>query len=1073
MKKLLLYFFIVMSGTMTATTIKNRDAGPTAVATTVVNPSCGASDGSVTIGAVTGGVAPYTYNFNNLGYSGITNYTGLFPGTYPLEVKDSNGDIYNTSVTVIDTPGPTSIATTIVNATCGASNGSVTITGVTGGTAPYQYSFNFGGTYSTVTTYINLTAGAYSLEVKDANGCIFTTAVTILDAPGPTNIATTIVDATCGTNDGSITINGVTGGVAPYTYSYNGSAFTASTAYPNLPGSTASLIVKDANGCIYNNIITINEISSITAVDLITTSPSSCGALDGAVTINGVTGGVAPYTYSFDNMGFSTQTSYTNLWEGSHPLIIKDVNGCIYNTFAFIAPASNSILSVATTVVNTSSCGGSDGSVTIDNVMGGVAPYVYSLDWIPYQSSNMFYTLSPGSYSLSVKDVNGCEYNTTVTVFATDDRSVTINYPDSPYSISLTAPQPVTITGTGSYTGGTFSATGGGGLLINSTTGTITPFGSVPGTHTVVYTLPGNTICPTITTTAIVTISNIPILELSMTGVYSDYNADGFVNLGDVINYQFTVTNNGSSNITNIEISNFNMTTTGSLSVLATGTSDSTTFTAVHVITQADINNGSVTVDAQATGAYNSTNVADVATTNTPLNTSDGIKLNAFFDTNGNGVQNAGENNYYAGEFHYELNNDGTIHNVSSSYNAHTIYETNATNSYDVSFTTNNPNYTVSPSSYANITVANGSGITTYNFPVTGIPYTDLRVTLSPNGGPRPGFTYGNSIYVKNNGTQPTPAGTLTFTNDSKLTIASVSSAVTMTATGFTYNYPILAPNNWIYIYVQLQVPTIPTVQLGNFMTNTASIDIPAGDVNLSNNNMSLTQDVRGSYDPNDKNESHGPEIVHSTFTSTDYLNYTIQFENTGTANAITVKVDDALDTKLDETSIKMINASHNYTLDRVGNNLTWTFSGIDLPPSVAGTTIGHGYINFQVKPKPGYTIGDIINNTAYIYFDFNPAIVTNTFSTEFVTALGVEGFVNSQFSAYPNPTKGIINIALKNNAAVIDMITVTDILGKKVQSNSVNSANTTVDLSNLTKGLYFVKIQAEGMVKTLKVLKE
>ena len=84
-------------------------------------------NGSVTIGAVTGGTAPYTYNFNNTGYPGSTSYTGLAAGTYPLEVKDANGCTFLTSVTITNIPGATAIASTVFNETCGVANGSVTI----------------------------------------------------------------------------------------------------------------------------------------------------------------------------------------------------------------------------------------------------------------------------------------------------------------------------------------------------------------------------------------------------------------------------------------------------------------------------------------------------------------------------------------------------------------------------------------------------------------------------------------------------------------------------------------------------------------------------------------------------------------------------------------------------------------------------------------------------------------------------------------------------------------------------------------------------------------------------------
>ena len=138
-----------------------------------------------------------------------------------------------------------------------------------------------------------------------------------------------------------------------------------------------------------------------------------------------------------------------------------------------------------------------------------------------------------------------------------------------------------------------------------------------------------------------------------------------------------------------------------------------------------------------------------------------------------------------------------------------------------------------------------------------------------------------------------------------------------------------------------MQVPAIPTVSLGQLVTNTVNISIPAGDINTANNSPILTQDISGSYNPNDKQESHDPQIVKSTFTANDYLTYKIQFENTGNENAINTKVKYVLSNLLDPTTIKMVEASHPYILDRVGNNLKWKLSGINLPPSVANTQIG------------------------------------------------------------------------------------------------------------------------------------
>ena len=163
-------------------------------------------------------------------------------------MRDANGCIYSTSATVASTSGPTAIATTVVDASCGASNGSFTLGAVTGGCCSlFTYSVD-ASPFTSTTSYTNLIAGPHSIDVRDVNGCIFSTFVS--NTAGPTAIATTVVDATCGTSNGSITLGAVTGEVAPYIYSVDASAFTSTTGYSNLSAGSHPIQVKDVKGCI-------------------------------------------------------------------------------------------------------------------------------------------------------------------------------------------------------------------------------------------------------------------------------------------------------------------------------------------------------------------------------------------------------------------------------------------------------------------------------------------------------------------------------------------------------------------------------------------------------------------------------------------------------------------------------------------------------------------------------------------------------------------------------------------------------------------------------------------------------
>jgi hypothetical protein len=151
-------------------------------------------------------------------------------------------------------------------------------------------------------------------------------------------------------------------------------------------------------------------------------------------------------------------------------------------------------------------------------------------------------------------------------------------------------------------------------------------------------------------------------------------------------------------------------------------------------------------------------------------------------------------------------------------------------------------------------------------------------------------------------------------------------------------------------------------------------------------------------------------------------LYYTINFENTGTAAAQFVRVANTLDTKLDEHTFEMLDANYSVNTLRNGNQLTWRFYDINLPPTATNPNNSHGYISYRIKPKPGYALGDIIPNTASIYFDYNPAIITNTCNTEFVQTLRNPSFSANTITLYPNPATNEVQITNSQNETITNL---------------------------------------------------
>jgi uncharacterized repeat protein (TIGR01451 family) len=446
----------------------------------------------------------------------------------------------------------------------------------------------------------------------------------------------------------------------------------------------------------------------------------------------------------------------------------------------------------------------------------------------------------------------------------------------------------------------------------------------------------------------------------------------------------------------------------------------------------------------------------------------DNIQMQAFVDTNGNSVQDGDEVPFTHGKFTHQVNNAGAVTEHVSSLGAVFLYPETITDTYDLNYAVD-PQYAAYYSvsaSYADISIVDGSGTNIIFFPVVNTaPFADATAYLLPLGQPRPGMPYKNRISYTNNGVS-TASGTISFQNDAAATITEITQTGTIAIPGgFTYDFTNLLPNETRIIDVTLLVSSEAVI--GQLLTNSVSITTPETDIDLSNNLNTLAQETVNSYDPNDKTESHGDKIPVSNFGTDDYLEYTIHFQNIGTAHAIDIRIEDLLDAQLDESTMEMLDASHNYVMDRIGSQLTWRFESIFLPGKLQSELLSQGYIHFRIKPKAGYVSGDIIPNGAGIYFDNNAVVETNTFLTEFVSTLGNPGF-STMVMMYPNPANTAVHINAGNE--LLENVRITDMLGKVVLEKSAASSQTTLDVSGLGKGIYSVEIYANHK-KTIRKL--
>ena len=409
-----------------------------ASATATSNVLCNGASNGIATATVTGGTVTYTYSWSN-GSSTVStsNPTGavLSAGSYTVNVTDNTGICTATATVTITQPATLADGAPTLNSNvlCFGGDGSATAATPTGGTAPYTYAWN-GGATSTNATNASLTAGTYTVNVTDANGCIVNSAGTVTLTQPATPLAdgapTLNSNVLCFGGDGSATAAIATGGTAPYTYAWNGGATSTNLTNAALSAGTYTVNVTDANGCMVNSsgTVTITQPAAVTALSFVNNNASACANSGSATVTPG--GGNTPYTYSWT--GGNTTATATGLSGGSYTVTVTDSSGCSASSTITISQAP--ALGITTTSVNDNSQGACNGMATA-TATGGTAPYTYN--WSPGGGTNdTINGKCPGHYCCVVTDSLGCKDSTCVTIILTgiadiDGSSSLINvYPD-------------------------------------------------------------------------------------------------------------------------------------------------------------------------------------------------------------------------------------------------------------------------------------------------------------------------------------------------------------------------------------------------------------------------------------------------------------------------------------------------------------------------------------------------------------------------------------------------------------------------------------------------------------------
>lgn len=822
--------------------------------------------------------------------------------------------------------------------------------------------------------------------------------------------------------DGTVTAI-ATGGTPPYSYTWywSGNQTTTTTVnnLANMPGGWVGVQVSDAgSGQGWGNA----QVTEPFTLNNITT-PDTCGMGVGSANVS-VSGGTPPYTYLWSTG--ATTPAISGLVGGQYDVTVHDANGCMYastygdSTGVFVWDWSPINVNVTTTP---SSCVDGSATATATNGTGPYSYYWYN-PWDPTfvtQTTQTATNLGVGGVYVKVTDATGC----------VTERYVYVPQGTPPF------------TATASSTAATCLASNGtASVSVNGSTGPYTYLWSNGATTQ--------------------SITNVP--------------AGG---------YGVTITDNNGCPITKgISVQRYSP-----IQVSLSATDPS-----------CGMSNGTVSATPSNGTAPYTYNWSNGATTSSITGLADGYYSVIVTDANGC-TENKWTRLEYAQSCYGVISgtvyqeNTGNCNPVAGNVPIPNVFitdgsywdNTNSLGQFSISalpgtYTVEQPyaplyHNLVCPSSPANysVTLAGAGAVSAgndfYNEPI--VPVQDLRV-VAYSSPARPGFNQTVYIRVYNQGTTPsTPS--LEFVHDALLNYITAVPIATNYISGTqtaTWNLGSIPAGGSTLVQLTLGVPT--TAVLGTSIAHMATANPVAGDSTPVNNVYNINRFITGSFDPNDKAVFPEGDI------STDQLlEYTIQFQNTGTDTAFTVMISDSLDGNLDPGTFVEGVSSHDYTLSISGPGiLEFTFDNILLPDSNINEPESHGFVTFYMKPKANLAPGTRIPNTASIYFDFNAPIITNTVENEIETVVAVEpGVLASNIQVYPNPTQDLATVSYRLDQVSPVNISLYNLHGQQVYDSGTQEMISgehrhvfSTEAKQIPNGIYLVKV-AIGKTVTVKRL--
>jgi|TARA_B110000090_G_scaffold198412_1_gene237303 uncharacterized repeat protein (TIGR01451 family) len=443
---------------------------------------------------------------------------------------------------------------------------------------------------------------------------------------------------------------------------------------------------------------------------------------------------------------------------------------------------------------------------------------------------------------------------------------------------------------------------------------------------------------------------------------------------------------------------------------------------------------------------------------------------------------------YVTGSSYYDLDGNCTenaedfpMDSYVTSTNGSPLYYTGANSNYyrrflsDVELTASASGYTLNcPAEDVSLEFVPNQTYTGVDFYLQPESLEDDLCVSGWGSNPVPGFSGYYHMYVSNPGTTVQNASvTLSYTTLIDFTFSTPApSSIDEESGTVTWDLGTINPNSGSTI-INIYFQTDSSVELGEEVTFLAEINGVISDVNPANNSSELVRIVVGSYDPNDKQVTpSGVGENNRIDPLTDELIYKVRFQNTGTAPAVNVVIQDEIDMNtLNIQTLEVLNTSHDLTDIMIdGNKVFFAFENIMLPDSTADLEGSQGYVSFKIRVNQGLALGTVIENDAAIYFDFNEPIITNTAMVTLDEESSIEEMSILELNIYPNPSNGLLNIS---SSVDVDNIQLLDVAGRVVFQTTINSKQAQVDIpSSVENGVYFLKLSGkDGITQTKKLV--